>query len=71
MILDGNSRVGNAKVYATQKEWDQEKEISRLKALLKQAEPWVRSFEDEQGQYWNKEDQEKVTVWIESVRALK
>ena len=35
MILDGNSKVGSAKVYATQKEMDQEKQIEKLKADLK------------------------------------
>ena len=35
MILDGNSKVGSAKVYATQKEMDQEKQIEKLKSDLK------------------------------------
>lgn len=34
MILDGNSRVGNAKVYCCPKEMSMEKEISLLKEEL-------------------------------------
>lgn len=42
MIVNGNDKVGNARVYATQKEMDQENEITKLKAMLKEAAPWVK-----------------------------
>jgi len=37
MILDGNSKVGEAKVWATVKEMNQEKEIEKLRWLLHKA----------------------------------
>jgi len=49
MILDGNSRVGEAKVYATQKEMNQKKEILHLKDFIRESVTCMKSICDLKG----------------------
>ena len=65
MILDGNSRVGQAKVFATTLEMEQDRKIKERDELIKDAMPYIEYLS--KGRLYSNH---LVDVWIEKAKKL-